>query len=118
MTTHDKTIFKITTSEAWRQAAHDGIVPPSAIDRHDGFIHLSTSGQLRETLSLHFRGQGGLKVLAVDTGQIAEALKWEPSRNGDLFPHLYASLPCAAIVEVLDVGVDGTGGASLPATFP
>ena len=81
----------------------------AAIDLADGYIHFSTSAQAVETARLHFAGQAGLLLVAVDATLFGEALKWEPSRGGALFPHLYDVLSLEAVRRVvpLPVGEDG-----------
>jgi uncharacterized protein (DUF952 family) len=79
------------------------------VDLADGFIHFSTAGQAAETASRHFHGQTGLVVLAVEAEALGPTLRWEPSRGGALFPHLYGSLPAALVLEVREasLGADG-----------
>ena len=81
----------------------------AGIDLNDGFIHLSTGAQARRTAQLYFKGQGNLVLVAVDGVRLGAALKYEPSRDGDLFPHLYGPLPLAAVLSVrpLPIGSDG-----------
>jgi uncharacterized protein (DUF952 family) len=79
------------------------------VDLADGFIHFSTAAQVRETAARHFAGQTGLVLIAVEAGALGSFLRWEPSRGGDLFPHLYGPLPLAAVrwVAPLALGADG-----------
>jgi uncharacterized protein (DUF952 family) len=79
------------------------------VDLADGYIHFSTAAQARETAAKHFAGQADLVLVAVDAGALGTALRWEPSRGGQLFPHLYAELPMAAVrwVKPLPLGPDG-----------
>ncbi len=93
-------IFKILPRAAWEQALSSGCVEGSAADREDGFMHFSTAEQLAETARRHFTGQGDLVVLTVHAEAFGSALRWEPSRDGALFPHLYAPLDVARVVEV------------------
>ena len=81
----------------------------SPVDLDDGFIHFSTAEQAAETASRHFSGRKGLLLVAVDTGALGEALKWEPSRGGALFPHLYDVLSLEAVrgVDPLPLNEDG-----------
>jgi uncharacterized protein (DUF952 family) len=92
------TAFKILTTEQWAQFSRDGAFHGAPIDLSDGYIHLSTADQLQGTLDKHFAGQDGLVIAEVDLSGFGEALKWEVSRGGALFPHLYAALPMSAIV--------------------
>jgi uncharacterized protein (DUF952 family) len=91
------TIYKICTRSEWRGAEHDGRYGGSDLDRRDGFIHFSTAAQAGETAAKHFAGQIDLMLVAADAGALGPALKWERSRGGELFPHLYGELPLAAV---------------------
>jgi uncharacterized protein (DUF952 family) len=91
------TIYKICERAAWREAERAGLYRGSALDLHDGFIHFSTAGQVVETAAKHFAGQTDLMLVAVDDEALGPTLKWETSRGGALFPHLYAALPLAAV---------------------
>ena len=86
------TIYKICDREEWEKALIDGVFRGSAVDLRDGFIHFSTARQLRETARRHFGHRTGLVLLAVEADTLGLALKWEKSRGGDLFPHLYDAL--------------------------
>ena len=89
-------IYKICTSAEWREAEERGSFTGSAVDVADGFIHFSTAAQVEETARRHFAGETDLVLVAVDPAALGDALKWEPSRGGDLFPHLYGALPATA----------------------
>jgi uncharacterized protein (DUF952 family) len=91
------TIYKICTRPEWRSAGHDGHYRGSNLDCRDGFIHFSTAAQARETAAKHFAGQTDLMLVAVDVAALGPSLRWERSRGGDLFPHLYGGLPLAAV---------------------
>jgi uncharacterized protein (DUF952 family) len=93
----------------WQQAQGAGVFRGSEVDLRDGFIHFSTAAQAVETATKHFSGQGDLLLLHVDTTKLGDHLKWEPSRGGALFPHLYGDLPLAAVTKVdsLPLGSDG-----------
>ena len=91
------TIYKICERAYWRLAEQAGTYRGSAVDARDGFIHLSTAAQLAGTMEKHFAGSRDLLLVAVDTDRLGPALKWEPSRGGELFPHLYAALPLSAV---------------------
>ena len=93
-------IYKILPRAEWAQAETTGVFEGSGIDRTDGFIHFSTADQWCETLRLHFAGQSDLVLVAVQADALGEALRWEPSRGGVLFPHLYGVLPTALAVSV------------------
>ena len=104
-----KTIYKIVPRELWQTARQAGVFRGAAIDLKDGYIHFSTGSQAVETARLHFAGQADLLLVAVDATAFGDALKWEPSRGGDLFPHLFADLPLDAVLweKPLPLGADG-----------
>lgn len=108
----DAVIYKICPQELWHAAEATGTFTGAPVDVTDGYIHFSTAAQVRETAARHFAGQAGLKLVAVDTAALGATLKWEPSRGGALFPHLYASLPLSAVRWVKDLPL-GTDGAHL-----
>ena len=91
------TIYKICRQEEWRAAEAAGAYRGAPVDNQDGFIHFSTAAQLAETAAKHFAGMSNLMLIAVDAAELDGALKWEPSRGGALFPHLYADLPLTAV---------------------
>ena len=94
------TIYKLLTRAMWDEAIAKGSFDGSAVDIADGFIHFSTAAQLHQTAAKHFRGVKDLLVVAVESEVLGEALKWEPSRGGDLFPHLYGSLDTSLALSV------------------
>ena len=104
-----KTIYKIVPASLWQEAREAGIFKGAAIDLSDGFIHFSTALQAKETAARHFAGQTGLLLVAIDGDALGEKLVYEPSRGGDLFPHLYAALPLSAVLweKPLPLGPDG-----------
>ena len=85
-------IYKILTAGQWAQLQRDGESRGAPVDLADGFVHFSTASQAAETAAKHFAGQDGLMLLALEADALGAALKWEPSRGGALFPHLYAAL--------------------------
>jgi len=103
-------IYKILPKALWNEALEKGQLTGAPIDLQDGYIHLSSANQVRETAAKHFAGQTNLVLVACDAKQLGDALKWEPSRGGALFPHLYGPLPVdsAAWVKDLPLGDDGT----------
>lgn len=109
-----RTIYKICPASAWREAERRGIYDGSADDKRDGFIHFSTAAQLADTARKHFAGQAALFLVAVDADALGDALRWEPSRNDDLFPHLYGSLDLGAVTAVLDLPLRADGGHDIP----
>lgn len=104
-----KTIYKICDAATWRTAELVGDFAGAPIDLTDGYIHFSTANQVEETAAKHFAGQRDLVLVAVDADALGPALKWEPSRGGALFPHLYGTLPLTAVrwIKPLPLGPDG-----------
>jgi uncharacterized protein (DUF952 family) len=90
-------IYKICERAQWRAAEAAGQYRGSGVDERDGFIHFSTAAQLAETTTKHFAKVTDLILVAVDAAALGTRLRWEPSRGGDLFPHLYAALPLRAV---------------------
>jgi uncharacterized protein (DUF952 family) len=103
------TIYKICPAPLWREAERSGRFRGAAIDRADGFIHFSTAMQVAETAAKHFSGGNDLVLVAVNAGALGGALRFEVSRGGDLFPHLYGELPLSAVrwSKPLPLGADG-----------
>lgn len=102
------TIYKIVPAVLWREAVVAGRFSGAGVDLIDGYVHFSTVAQVRDTAAKHFAGVADLLIVAVDARALP-ALRWEPSRGGDLFPHLYEDLPMNAVqwVEPLPVGTNG-----------
>ena len=102
-------IYKILPRSEWEDAQAVRRYDGSVVDRQDGFIHFSTAEQAQETARRHFAGEDDLVVLAVEAHDLGPALKWEPSRDGALFPHLYAHLDTYLVREVFEapLGPDG-----------
>lgn len=107
-------IYKICPAPAWREAERRGLYAGSADDARDGFIHFSTALQVGGTLAKHFTGQADLFLVAVEAGALGDALKWEPSRGGELFPHLYAALDPHAAQSVVALSLRGDGSHIIP----
>jgi len=103
-------IYKICPRALWKEAERVGRFNGAPVDRADGFIHFSTSAQVRETAARHFAEADDLVLIEVDPAAVDGELRWEPSRGGALFPHLYGSLPLSAVrrVEPLPLAADGT----------
>jgi uncharacterized protein (DUF952 family) len=103
-------IYKIVPAALWRAAEALAEFDGAPVDLADGYIHFSTAAQLRKTAAKHFAGQRDLLLVAVEAERLGDALKWEPSRGGDLFPHLYGKLQLADVlrVDALPVRADGT----------
>lgn len=107
---HARIIYKICHQSEWAQALAQGEFTGSAVDLQDGFIHLSDASQVKETARRYFAGREGLVLVAVDTQAVQETLRWEPSRGGALFPHIYGPLPVSAAlwVQALPLTADGS----------
>ena len=97
-------VYKICDEAALQEARSKGRFEGSPDDLRDGFIHLSAEHQLRGTLEKHFSGESDLVLIAIEAETLGPSLKWEVSRGGDLFPHLYGPLPLHAVVAVTQVG--------------
>jgi uncharacterized protein (DUF952 family) len=104
-----QTLYKICPATLWQEAKRAGVFRGSEADRRDNFIHFSTAAQVAETAAKHFAGQSDLLLISVDARKLGNALKWEPSRGGALFPHLYGPLTVEAVkcVDPLPLGPDG-----------
>lgn len=102
-------IYKIFRAEEWAGMQAKGHSAGSPADRADGFVHFSTGAQLPGTLARHFAGEDGLVLLACDSAIMGEALRWEPARDGALFPHLYRPLRLTEITWTRPVGLGPEG---------
>ena len=102
-------IYKICPRPLWERAGRDRVFAGAPVDLRDGYIHLSTAAQVRDTAAKHFCGEADLVLVAVDEGAL-QGLRYEPSRGGALFPHLYGTLALAAVawVQPLPLGPDGS----------
>jgi len=107
-------IYKICPASAWREAERQGVYRGSADDVRDGYIHFSTAAQVAGTARKHFHGQTGLFLVAVDADALGDRLRWEPSRNNELFPHLYGELDLGAVRAVLDLRSRADGSHDVP----
>ncbi|MEL6920599.1 MAG: DUF952 domain-containing protein [Pseudomonadota bacterium] len=105
----DQFIYKIATRSQWAEAEEAGVFEGAPIDLEDGYIHFSTASQARETAAKHFSGHDDLLLVTVDAEKLGETLKYEPSRGGQLFPHLYGTLSLDAVTQVdpLPLTADG-----------
>jgi uncharacterized protein (DUF952 family) len=103
-------IYKIVPEALWRAAEALAQFDGAPVDLADGFIHFSTAAQLRDTAAKHFAGERDLLLVTVEAERLGDALKWEPSRGGDLFPHLYGPLQLADVlrIDALPLGDDAT----------
>jgi uncharacterized protein (DUF952 family) len=113
-----RTIYKISPASAWREAERQGVYRGSDDDLRDGFIHFSTASQVAETARKHFFGQTGLLLIAVNADSLGDRLRWERSRNDELFPHLYGELDLGAVTAMLDLAARGDGGHDIPELKP
>ena len=109
------TIYKICTAAEWHEGEHAGAYRGSAVDQSDGFIHFSTAAQAADTAAKWFAGQRDLVLVSVDADALGDRVKWEPSRGGALFPHLYGELRLAAVLRVDPLPLDSTGRHIFPA---
>lgn len=108
-----KTIYRFTLKTQWEKGLEDGIYVAEDFDM-DGFIHLSTQEQLIETANLHASREQELVLLVIDTDKVKAPLKFEPSRGGQLFPHIYGDLNLDAVTKVYDFPPNEDGTFSLP----
>ena len=111
-------IYKICPASAWREAERQGVYRGSADDARDGFIHFSTAPQVPETLRKHYSGQRALFLVEVDGDALGSALRWERSRNDELFPHLYGELDLGAVLSVMNLSIRSDGGHDVPELAP
>lgn len=110
-------VFKVLSARLWNDSTDGDTVLPMPVDVADGFMHFSTRGQLPETLRLHFAGQHDLVLLALDQGALGTGLTWEPSRGGELFPHLHAPCPISAVLWHAPLDTAPDGGFVMPPRF-
>ena len=111
-------IYKICPASAWREAERQGIYRGSRDDARDGFLHFSTAAQVDGTARQHYFGQTGRFLIAVDADALGDALRWERSRNDELFPHLYGELDLGAVTGVLSMRARSDGFHELPELEP
>lgn len=102
-------IYKVCSKVVWEEIRRLTLWNGSPHDLRDGFIHFSTASQLEGTVCKHYTGQTDLMLLAIDADSLGESLKWEPSRGGDLFPHLYGPLPISTVVSAQDLATSPEG---------
>jgi uncharacterized protein (DUF952 family) len=111
----DRIAYKIMSSAELERMRRDGEFRGSAADIADGYIHLSCASQLAGTLDKHFSGVDGLVLAAVELSRLGDAVRWEPSRGGQLFPHIHGVLPMDAVLAVAPLERDPDGTVTLPA---
>lgn len=113
-------IYKICQRSLWQEAQNTGQFDGAPIDLEDGYIHFSTSKQVVETARKHFKGQDDLLLLSISVQVLEDCphdVKWEPSRGGDLFPHLYGPMPLDAVVKSEELAMDAEGYHLFPASL-
>jgi uncharacterized protein (DUF952 family) len=110
------TAYKVLTADQMTALETDGVFAGAPVDLADGYIHLSTAEQLGETIDKHFAGQSNLWLAAVDLEVLGDAVKWEPSRGGQLFPHIYGPLPLDAVIAYSELHYEPDGALRLPVT--
>ena len=107
-------IYKVVGREVYDASLAAGHFLGQPIDKADGYIHLSTAQQLRETIRLYFAGLSDQVLFQLAAAPFGAAMKWEASRNGELFPHLYAELPMSALGKVAHIDIAADGSVDLP----
>ena len=107
-------VYKVVSREVFDASVAAGRFVGQPIDKADGYIHLSTAEQLRETIRLYFAGLDDQVLFQLATAPFGAAMKWEASRNGALFPHLYADLPMNSLGQVADIDIAADGSVELP----
>ena len=106
--------YKVLTTEQLEMLERDGTFAGAPIDVEDGYIHLSTTDQLAETIGKHFAGQSGLQIVAVDLDALGDQVKWEPSRGGQLFPHIYGAMTLDTAIAYGPLEHEPDGSIRLP----
>lgn len=112
--TQSPIIYHMCTWDEWRTAGAQGIYAGSSQDAADGFIHFSTAAQVQDSATKHRSGQRGLVLLCVAAAPLGESLRWEASRDGALFPHLYGALPLSAVLAARDLPLGANGSHVFP----
>jgi uncharacterized protein (DUF952 family) len=107
-------LYKVLARQLWEAAEMAGQFAGAGIDLQDGFIHLSSTDQVVETVQKHFAGQDDLMLISIDEELLGESLRWEVSRGGALFPHVYGPIPLSAILQVQSLPMDENGGHRFP----
>ena len=106
--------YRLASPESWADVMTQGVFRGEADDHRDGFIHLSAADQVEGTLEKHYAGQDRLVLVAIDLDALGDTLKWEKSRGGALFPHVYGDIPASAVLSVRLLGRDEEGGWLIP----
>jgi uncharacterized protein (DUF952 family) len=107
-------VYKVASREIYEASQEEGTFVGQPIDLKDGYIHFSTAAQLKETIRLYFAGLTRQVLFAVPVAPFGEAMRWEASRGGDLFPHLYDELPMSKVTQMADLDVPADGIVALP----
>ena len=110
----DAVAYKVLTTDQLAALERDGTFAGAPVDLADGYVHLSTAAQLAETVDRHFAAQDALQLAAVDLDALGEAIRWEASRGGQLFPHLYGPLTLATVLAYGPLERDADGTIKLP----
>jgi uncharacterized protein (DUF952 family) len=110
----DRMIYKIVSKSEWGSAEAAGVFSGSAVDLEDGYIHFSSRDQVVETAAKHFAGQEDLLLVSVSEDKLGDSVRWEESRGGQLFPHLYGDLMTTVVDEVIDLAIDQDGNHQFP----
>ena len=110
----DTIAYKVLLPDQLATLEHDGVFAGAPVDLADGYIHMSTAVQLAETIAKHFVGKTDLQIVEVDLEALGDALKWEPSRGGALFPHLYAPLSLDTVIAYGPLEFDEDGSIRYP----
>ena len=113
----EQEIYKVMTKKEWQDAKQNGVFKGSEVDVSDGFIHFSTAAQVQETVGKHFAGQQDLLLIRFGAEQFGDVLKWEISRGGDMFPHLYGDLPVEAANSVWQLPLKSDGQHQFPSQY-
>jgi uncharacterized protein (DUF952 family) len=111
----DRIVYKVMSAAEQKQMERDGVFRGSRADIADGYIHLSCGSQLAATVDKHFSAVEGLVLVAVDLSRLGDTVRWEPSRGGQLFPHIYGVLPVSAVVSAVPLERTADGVVRLPA---
>jgi uncharacterized protein (DUF952 family) len=111
---HPEFVYKVVSRAVYDASIAAGTFVGQPIDKADGYIHLSTATQLRETIRLYFAGLSDQVLFQLACAPFSDAMKWEASRNGELFPHLYAELPMSALGPIAAIDVAADGSVDLP----
>lgn len=106
--------YKVLTADQMAALEADGTFAGAPVDLADGYVHLSTAAQLTETVDKHFAGQDDLHVAAIDLDALGDAVRWEESRGGQSFPHLYSPIPLDAVVAYGPLARGDDGSVRLP----